>query len=434
MATALMKHNHKVSIYDTNVSRDPFSELRKLVPELEPEVFGVTLRNIDNCMCGNSRSYVKSFLDLVSMLKEAMPSSKIIAGGPGFSIYPRQLMERAKEVDYGVFLEGEESVPELLNNLDHPQSVRGIFYRHKDTLHFTGASAPVDFASQPAPRRDVVDLTPYLERSFSIGVQTKRGCAFKCAYCTYPYLEGAELRLRPAHAVVDELEELVKEYGLQTFWFADSIFNVPQSHARSICQEMLARGLSLRWRSFQNEKFVDEEYMKLARDAGCDTFRFSPDGVSKSTLTALKKNLTEEDIERVYSLAKQVDDVRVSFYFFINGPGENLGNLFRLLSFVVRSKFRLRRKLDFVSFFGRIRIYPHTPIHALALEKGLVKEGDDLLRPVFYNPPPLRYILAVLTPFMRIVVARGRAVSVFKRLVPGFRKRNRHAYGAGNSL
>jgi radical SAM superfamily enzyme YgiQ (UPF0313 family) len=182
---------------------------------------------------------------------------------------------------------------------------------------------------------------------------------------------------------------------------------------------MLARGLSLRWRSFQNEKFVDEEYMKLARDAGCDCFVFSPDGVSSSTLTALNKNLTEEDIERVYSLAKQIDNVRVSFYFFINGPGESLSNLFRLLSFVVRSKFRLRRKLDFVSFFGRIRIHPHTPIYALALGKGLVKESDDLLKPVFYDPPPLRYVLAMLTPFMKIVF---RVVGVLNRLVPGFRK------------
>jgi anaerobic magnesium-protoporphyrin IX monomethyl ester cyclase len=412
VATALVNHGHQVSIHDTNVSPDPFSELRKLVANLEPEVIGVGLRNIDNSSYRDYRSYVKSFLTLVSLLKEAMPTSKIIAGGPGFSIYARQLMERAREIDYGIFLEGEESLPELLENLGQPESIRGIFYRHKDALHFTGARGPLDFASLPAPRRDMVDFTPYLRHPFSIGVQTKRGCAFKCAYCTYPYLEGAELRLRPAPSVVDELEELVKEYGLRTFWFTDSVFNVPQSYASEICREMLARGLTLYWRSYQNEKFVDGEYMKLARDAGCDTFWFSPDGISKSTLTALNKNLTKQDIQKVYSLAKQIDNVKVGFSFFVNGPGESLGNLFHLFSFTVRSKLLLRRKLGYL-FFSRIRIYPHTPIHALALQKGVVKERENLLEPVFYNPPPLRHVLTLLHPLIMVVFAAG---SVFNRL------------------
>lgn len=418
VATALMNHNHEVSIYDPNVNADPVGELRKLVRKLEPEIIGVTLRNIETPSYWDYRSYVEPFLDLASMLKEAMPTSRILAGGPGFSIYPRQIMERAKAIDYGIFLEGEESMPELLDNLDHPQSVRGIFYRRDDAIHFTGARELIDFASLPAPRRDMVDFTPYLKHQFSVGVQTKRGCAFKCAYCTYPYLEGAGLRLRPTHAVVDELENLTKEYGLQSFWFVDSIYNVPQSHAREICEEMLARGLSLRWQGYHNEKFVDGEYMKLARDSGCDCFVFSPDGISSSTLMALNKNLTEQDIKRVYSLAKQLSDVKVDFSFFVNGPGESLANLFCLVTFSLRLKLKLRSRVA-LGPFAQIRIYPHTPIHALAIDKGLVKEDDDLLKPVFYNPPPLRYILAMVGPLIRAVLM---ARKVLRRLMPVFGK------------
>ena len=418
VATALMNHNHEVSIYDTNVSADPMAELRKLVRNLEPEIIGVALRNIDNSSYWRYRSYVEPFLDLVSMLKEAVPTSKILVGGPGFSIYPHQILERAKAIDYGIFGESEGSMPELLDHLDHPESVKGIFYRHDNTIHFTGTREPIDFANLPAPRRDMVDFTPYLDHPFSIGVQTKRGCMFKCSYCTYPYLEGARLCLRPAHAIADELENLTKEYGLQSFWFVDSIYNVPQSHASEICEQMLARGLSLRWQSYHNEKFIDGEYLELARDAGCACFTFSPDGISSSTLTALNKNLTEQDIERVYSLAKQLHNVKVEFSFFVNGPGESLGNLFRLFIFFWRLKLNLRKKLYFFGF-GCIRIYPHTPIHALALEKGLVKEGDNLFEPVFYNPPPLRYVLAMLGPLIRAVLMARKAL---RRPMPGFGK------------
>ena len=417
VATALKNYNHEVHIFDTNVSATPIAELRKLIRNLEPEVIGIGLRNIDSTTYRNYRSYIEPFLDLVSMLKKAAPSAKILAGGSGFSLYPHQLFERAKTIDYGIFLEGEESMPELLDNLDQPQSVRGIFYRRNETIHFTGAREPIDFANLPTPRRDMVDFTPYLEHPFSIGVQSKRGCAFKCAYCTYPQLEGGRLRLRPAHTVLDELEGLVRGYGLQTFWFVDSVFNFPLTYAHEICEGMLDRGLSLRWLSYHNEKFVDGEYMKLARDAGCNSFVFSPDGISKSTLTALNKNLTEQDIEKIYSLAKQTDNVKVSFSFFVNGPGESLGNLFHLFRFILRLELRLWRKASVAVKY--IRIYPHTLIHSLALEKGLLRKDDDLLKPVFYSPPPWRYVLDILIPLLRTVL---RAERILRRVMQYFKR------------
>ena len=409
IATALVNDDHEVSIYDPNVSIDPVGELRKLARNFEPEIIGVGLRNIDNSNYWIFHSYVEPFLDLVSMLKDAMPAAKIVVGGPGFSIYPHQILERAKAIDYGIFGESEESMPELLNNLDHPQSVKGIFYRRDNTIHFTGAREAIDFARLPAPGWDLVDFAPYLKQPFSIGVQTKRGCVFKCSYCTYPYLEGEELRLRPLPAIVDELEYLTNKCGVQSFYFVDTVFNIPQSRAQAICEQILARGLDLRWVGFHNEKFIDEKYMKLARDAGCACFTFSPDGISSSTLTALNKNLTEQDLGRVYSLAKQLHNVKVSFSFFVNGPGESLGNIFRLFTFFWRTKLNLRKRLNYFGL-GCIRIYPHTTIHALALEKGWVKEGDDLLKALFYNPPPLRYVLAMLRPLIRAALMARKAL------------------------
>jgi len=169
---------------------------------------------------------------------------------------------------------------------------------------------------------------------------------------------------------------------------------------------------------YHNEKFVDREYLEPARDAGCACFTFSPDGISSSTLTALNKNLTEQDIKRVHSLVKQVHNVRVEFSFFLNGPRESLGNLFRLFIFFWRLKLNLRRKLYFF-WFECIRIYAHAPIQALALEKGLVKEADDLFKPVFYNPPPLRYVLAMLGLPIRAVLMARKAL---RRPMPGFGK------------
>ena len=400
VATALSRHNHEVNIYDTNTSNDPIRELRESIKIHEPQVIGVGLRNIDTSRYTHHSNYVEPFNELISQLKEMAPGIKILAGGPGFSIYGMEIMKRVPTIDYGIFNEGEETIPELLNSLDQPQDVKGIFYRLNDTVQFTGAREPIDFRNLPAPKRDFLDLTPYLEHSFSIGVQTKRGCPFKCTYCTYPYLQGAELRIRPVHDVLDELEELVKKFSLRSFFFVDSIFNVPQSYTRELLEGMLERGINLRWRSYDEPKFADTEYMRLAKETGHDLFEFSPDGVSRSTLRGLDKVTTEQDIKRVYSIAKRTDDIKVIFSFFINSPGESIGNIFRLFLFVLRCKLFLRKKLD-GTHVHLIRIYPNTKLHALALDKGLLRRDDDLIRPVFYNPPPLRYILVILFPIAR---------------------------------
>jgi radical SAM superfamily enzyme YgiQ (UPF0313 family) len=413
LATALARDNHEINIYDTNIGNNPIPGLKRLLRISEPDIIGIGLRNIDTGNYKRRDHFVQPFSEMVSIIKEAAPESKIIAGGPGFSIYGRQLMERLPDIDYGIFCEGEETVPDLLNNLDGPQSVKGIFLRNNGTVLFTGAREPIDFARFPAPRRDFLDLGPYLEHSYSIGIQTKRGCHFSCVYCTYPFLQGTEVRMRSPDGVLDELEGLVREHNLRSFFFVDSIFNTPQSHAREILEGMMARGIELQWRGFDELKYFDMEYFKLAKAAGCRDFEFSPDGISRSTLARLNKLTTPGDIERGYSIFRKNDDVRVTFSFFINGPGESLTNIFRLIFFKIRCKLFLVKKLN-AAYVFLIRIYPNTHIYSLALEKGFLKPDDDIIRSVFYNPPPLKYILNVLMP----TIGKSRSVfRVLKRLI-----------------
>ena len=410
VATALIDQGHEVNIYDTNVRNDSAVNLSKIVRNFEPDIIGVGFRNLDNPSFVFYHHYFKPFLELVDILKQAAPDSRIIAGGSGFSLYAQQLMERVPALDFGVFNEGEEAMPELLDNLNQPESVKGVFYRNNGIIQFTGFRKPIDFANFPAPRHDLLDLKPYLQHPYSIGIQVKRGCPFKCIYCNYPYLQGTELRTRSTHAVLDELDELVKNHGLRSFTFVDSVFNFPPTHTREILEGMLNRGLNLQWQGFDNIKFVDAEYLKLAREAGCNHFTFSPDGATTRTLKALNKETTEQDIERVYSAAKHLDRIKVSFCFFVNGPGESIGNILRLIFFILRCTLVLRMKVTTPSLHT-IRVYPHTQLHTLTLDKGLVKKEDDLFMPVFYNPPPLRYFLAILTPAMKLGYKTVRAIT-----------------------
>ena len=55
------------------------------------------------------------------------------------------------------------------------------------------------------------------------------------------FLNGKEYRLRAPKRVVDDIELLLKENGIDTFTFVDSVFNIPLTHAEDICNEIIKR-------------------------------------------------------------------------------------------------------------------------------------------------------------------------------------------------
>ena len=95
---------------------------------------------------------------------------------------------------------------------------------------------------------------------------------FGCIYCTDPFLGNYVLQLRSASKVVDEVEELVNNYGVKSFWFADPIFNYPPKHSSEICAEIRKRNLDVQWSAYFREDFLNVRLMREAVDAGCTNF------------------------------------------------------------------------------------------------------------------------------------------------------------------
>ena len=66
-------------------------------------------------------------------------------------------------------------------------------------------------------------------------------------------------------------------------------------------------------------------------------------------------------------------------------PLKTVADFHRLLSKIIAKGWR---KIGYLGL-SNIRIYPHTLIHEIALQRGLITKQTDLLAPNFYNPPPL---------------------------------------------
>ncbi len=311
---------HDVQVYDPNVAADPYGELTQRLNRFQPEVVGISLRNIDTTQYRDPYLYLATLRPTLDIVRRALKHVRIVIGGSGFSIYAAALMQRYPELDFGVMLEGEESLPALLRNLEHAESVPGIWHRRNGETRLSAPPQLPDFNALPAPRWDCLDLQPYKGQLDTIGVQAKRGCGLKCAYCTYYFLNGAHYRLRDPEKIAEEILELTGRFQLDHFIFVDSVFNVPQTHAREICEALIRRKLKVPWTAWYNERFFDQDFLRLAREAGCRHFSFSPDAFSDRALERLHKNLRVKDIRKVHELAKREVGATFGFNFFVNPP------------------------------------------------------------------------------------------------------------------
>ena len=386
LGTVLLENGHSVKILDLNSYKDPFNKLKNELQSEVPDYVCVSLRNIDtaNYTCGG-KTFLSSFYKVIEITKNHS-NAIIIVGGTGFSLFPEEIMKAAKGIDYGIYLEGEETLIELTNNTNL-NNIKGLFFRDANKIIFTGKRSTSNFIVK-VPRKDISGLEDNLSKYSeitSIGVITKKGCSLRCIYCNYPYLSGRDIKIREINDIFDEIETLYYKYNIKKFFFADPVFNNPIWHAKLICKEIIKRKLDIEWGAYFKVDLIDLELAELLKKSGCKDIEFSPDTGAGKIMDIMKKDMKPSDIFKSYKLLKDVG-AKLEFNFLINAPGENLITV--LETYIVILKLVIKGLIKNGGRFSinKIRIYPHTEIYEMAINKKIMSPKSNLLEPIFYSP------------------------------------------------
>jgi len=252
IAAATRQAGHTVRVADLCFGRRPLKLLGSQVVDFKPEAIGLSLRNVDNAAYPLTVDYLSLHREVIDYLK-TISDAPVVLGGSAFSIMPQAYMQ-VLNADWGIAGEGEKVFIELLAALQsgrQPAHLNGVIAPAAGPAMVWPASTEVKrlqtWGADLQPARDLFAYTRYIRRGGMGSVQTKRGCVFKCSYCTYPLLEGKQFRCRDPIDVVDEIETLQRDYGPHPLFFVDSILNFPRGHVEGICEELLRRGLEVRW-------------------------------------------------------------------------------------------------------------------------------------------------------------------------------------------
>lgn len=376
IAAALKEKGHQVRFLDLNFVDDYKREIPLTLNEFKPDIVGISMRNIDNCFYPNMEFYLPKIKEFVDCCK-ANTTARLIVGGSGFSVMPKEILEYL-ELDLGITGNGEEVICNLVAKIEDGadiEKIEGIIYR-KNGHYFKN---PVTYTSYGLdglePARFLLALKTYFEEGSVAPIQSKRGCEFDCIYCTYPLIEGEKVRLRNPKMVVDEIEKLKRDFGIDYVFFIDNVFNYPINHAVSICKEIIDRKIKIGWTGFFNPAFMTKELVSLLKESGCSGVEFGTEAACDKMLKNLGKSFNVNTLIKSHRLCAEAG-VKTCHYLLLGGPGETIET--------IEESLALMRELKptAVIVATGIRIYPGTPLEKIAIEEGY--DLTNLLIPHFY--------------------------------------------------
>ncbi len=156
----------------------------------------------------------------------------------------------------------------------------------------------------------------------------------------------------------------------------DNTFNLPPSYAKDLCRKLIDSGIELDWWAIVYPMWLDRELAQLMAKAGCTQVSLGFESGSEAVLESFNKRFNRADVQITSEMLADVGIKRIGF-LLLGGPCETRDTVEESLEFAESLC------LDSLKITVGIRIYPHTPLAALALAEGVVGPGDDLLYPRF---------------------------------------------------
>jgi len=315
---------------------------------------------------------------------------KTILGGIIVTSEP-ELMFNSLNPDYIVIGEGENTIIELLEYLEHKgniEEVDGIGYRDKnDNIVFTKQRKPItDLSILPIPDFEGFEFEKklkhqhtndnYFNNVFDIPraypIMGSRGCPFQCSFC-YHYNKFIE---RTIISIMEELNIMVKQYKINTVVLYDDCFSTSTERIYEFCEGInkLKKEITwdLKWTCAMTVKTLDKEILKMMKDSGCDVIGYGFESYSSSVLKSMKKPITPQLID--HALHETLDaGIALAANFIFGDIAETTETSNETLEY-----WKKNCKGQVAIFL--IMPYPGSAIYNHCIEKGIIKDKLDFIK------------------------------------------------------
>jgi anaerobic magnesium-protoporphyrin IX monomethyl ester cyclase len=306
-------------------------------------------------------------------------------GGAHPTLFAEAILRNCSDIDSVVLGEGEEQIVALAKAIEERrmsdiESLQAIAFRvNGKVVSNPRRNYITDLDILPEAAWDLINLDDYysdhtgwnnpknMNIQLSIPIITSRSCPFNCNFCACHRTMGRAFRMRSPIKVVDEIEHLNKEYGMNYFGFIDDNVNLNKDHVIAICNHIIQRKLDIQFEPTCGLYLgrVDEDIAYALGKAGCVFARLPIEhGNDYMRNTVIGKNLPREQIFRAKRLLKE-NGMRVSTMSIMGFPEDTAQTLQDTYDLLMELKADLNYVFNLIPF-------PGTKVFEQAQKEGLL--------------------------------------------------------------
>lgn len=347
---------------------------------------------------------IRNNLSYPWLIQKEFPSTRMMIGGGAFTAFADQLIEKLPQGIIGILGEGEDAILKVLD--DEPLRDERFIIREQGQVTKGEKHTPalLDSLSVDIPYLTSIfpQYTEYIGEC--IGVQSKRGCPYDCAFCLYPYIEGKRVRYRPAENVVKDIAQYYHQWGARRFWFTDAQFITGKDaypQCTAILEGIIREKLDIEWSGYIRTSLINASMAKLMVRSGVGDLEVAITAGSQKVLNSLHMGFK---LEHLYDGCRHLKEAgfngRVILNYSLNSPDETEETLLQSIESykVVASILGEERVFPLMFFLG---IQPNTDLEARLLSEGYLSHGYNPLsltpwniKKMLYNPAPLNKLIA----------------------------------------
>ncbi|MBK6929853.1 MAG: B12-binding domain-containing radical SAM protein [Saprospirales bacterium] len=342
-AAALLREcGFEVDLFDTNLRHSPDEILPVLA--LQKPKYLVLYDDGFNYLTKMCLTRMREAAFRMTKYAKAQGCTVLVSSSDSTDHYEEYLREGA---DFVLLGEGEITLRELILALEsgksHFDDIQGLAFLpappHNGPFRTPPRPVLTDLDSLPDPAWDLVDMEAYravwMERHgyFSLNLATTRGCPFKCNWCAKP-IYGNRYNSRSPQRVAQEIDLLIRQYGVHYFWMADDIFGLKPRWAQAFRDIVREKGLQFQYKiQSRVDLLLLEDTISALAASGLRQVWVGAESGSQSILDAMDKGTRVEEIREATRLLKQ-KDIEVCFFLQFGYLGETMADIEKTIALV----------------------------------------------------------------------------------------------------
>jgi radical SAM superfamily enzyme YgiQ (UPF0313 family) len=281
--------------------------------------------------------------EVIRRLSKRWPGVPLILGGTYASLCPEHAC-RWSGAGWVVEGEAEEAILELVEHALAAPRVAGPGKGRPASRVRMEAGAPADLDALPMPAHEL--RWQGRPPPGYIGIETSRGCLYRCTYCASHRLHPV-FRRRSAGSVADEIGHYTRRHGIRhVVFFDDALLFRPERHLYPLVEEILRRGLRCVFHT-PNGLHAAEVTREAARRmyrAGFQTVRLGLETADPGGQARTGGKITNEAFEAAVEALKEAGFTgrEVAAYLLVGMPGQSPDEVLASIRFVHRCGIQVR--------------------------------------------------------------------------------------------